>query len=329
MILIFVIIGRGPGKVEYQGINLCPGVIEKSEEQYMQKCGSYLKAIREEKGYSIEGVTKKTKISPSVLRALEEGRLDNIDPVYLKGFLKMYCRFLGIDWEVFSKEHPILPPVKQAHKTPTSQAQGPHLEAKGPSGERPSKKSEFSFVLFIAKNSRIILTSLSAIAVLLLAVLIFKGCILVIKKFPLPNSSITPKSKNPPANLKKFTSTASRKEPQTVKAVSLAGKNTRDISAAASGPAGLKDSKPKVITLVIRAQENSFLRIKVDGRTVYQSVLHKGKVETWTAKDKIELSCNNAGGIVLEVDGKIFSSLGRRGQAIKNILINSEGLKIL
>src|SRR3989338_6598438 len=82
----------------------------------MQNAGAYLKSAREENGYSITEVSKNTKISPAVLRALEEGRLDNIDPVYLKGFLKMYCRFLRVDWQEFTKEYHIATVAKHPHK---------------------------------------------------------------------------------------------------------------------------------------------------------------------------------------------------------------------
>ena len=92
---------------------------------------------------------------------------------------------------------------------------------------------------------------------------------------------------------------------------------------------GAQNTKPKEITLAIRAQEDSFITLKVDGKIVYQRMMYKGKAETWSAKTKIELSVGNAGGLSLEVNGKPLLPLGKKGQQIKNILINSEGLKVL
>ena len=89
-----------------------------------------------------------------------------------------------------------------------------------------------------------------------------------------------------------------------------------------------QEAKPKAITLVIRAKEESFIKVKVDGRTIYHGLLRKGNAESWSAKDNIELFVGNAAAVALEVDGKVFSSLGRKGQPLKNILINREGLKI-
>ena len=83
----------------------------------MQKAGAYLKSIREEKGYTIQEISKATKLSSSVIRALEEGRIDNVDPVYLKGFLKLYCRYLGLNWEVFISEYPIPVLAKKQQKS--------------------------------------------------------------------------------------------------------------------------------------------------------------------------------------------------------------------
>jgi len=84
----------------------------------------------------------------------------------------------------------------------------------------------------------------------------------------------------------------------------------------------------KIISLDIRAKENCFIQVKSDGRVIFQNILKKGRSESWQAKDKIELSLGNAGAVELEVNGKRISGMGRRGQAIKNILITKEGLNI-
>ncbi|MFA4989606.1 MAG: helix-turn-helix domain-containing protein [Candidatus Omnitrophota bacterium] len=59
--------------------------------------GARLKKIRQEKGLSLEEVRKKTKIHLNILKAIEGDSLTNLSPVYLKGFLKIYCNFLGLD----------------------------------------------------------------------------------------------------------------------------------------------------------------------------------------------------------------------------------------
>ena len=61
---------------------------------------------------------------------------------------------------------------------------------------------------------------------------------------------------------------------------------------------------------------------------VFQNILKKGRYESWQADQKIEFSLGNAGVVDLEVNGKLVSNLGRRGQVIKNIVITREGLTI-
>jgi len=61
-----------------------------------------VKRIREERkrlGLSIEEVVDKTKLHPFVIKSIEEGKWERINPTYLKGFLKIYCSFLKIEFE--------------------------------------------------------------------------------------------------------------------------------------------------------------------------------------------------------------------------------------
>ena len=292
----------------------------------MEKSGIYLKAIREEKGYSIAEVSKATKISPAVLRALEEGRLEKIDQVYLKGFLKMYCRFLRITWEEFLKEYPL-----GAHQDTHVPKPPPAAQEKKTQPKNAAEKI-FSLRSFVVKNKKIIVTILSAVAVLLFLMVSFRGCMYIIKKLPRAQPQSLQKSKKKPTPLAHKPQNPAKspqvKEVPSIKPLKLYPENTQGANAKIAAPQ-VKESKPRDITLVIRAREDSFLRIKIDGQSVYQGTLRKGKAESWTAKEKIELSVGNAGGIELEANGKVFSPLGRRGQPLKNILINSEGLKIL
>src|SRR3989338_224360 len=289
----------------------------------MQNAGAYLKSAREENGYSITEVSKNTKISPAVLRSLEDGRLDNIDPVYLKGFLKMYCRFLRVDWQEFTKEYPIATAAKHPHKPagsglpPDSQSHKP--EGSGLPSDRQShkppngiKNSLFSFIL---ERKKIIIAGLSVVAGAFFMVLDLRGCILSNASSRKPATPLIPKRPS------KTTAAPAQSAPGPIPSKTTA----HPVSVQTPAP---QEAKPKAITLVIRAKEESFIKVKVDGRTIYQGLLRKGNAESWSAKDNIELFVGNAAAVALEVDGKLFSSLGRKGQQLKNILINREGLKI-
>lgn len=68
-----------------------------------QELGLTLKQERERKGLSIEVVMEATKISRTNIVAMENGDRDALPhPVYTKGFVKSYARYLGLDDSEFS-----------------------------------------------------------------------------------------------------------------------------------------------------------------------------------------------------------------------------------
>ena len=72
----------------------------------MQSVGEKLKRARLEKGLSLDEVYKNTRVHSRVLEALEEDRAHNfLSLIYIKGFLKTYARYLGLDSEQLLKEY--------------------------------------------------------------------------------------------------------------------------------------------------------------------------------------------------------------------------------
>jgi transcriptional regulator with XRE-family HTH domain len=63
----------------------------------MESVGEFLRLEREAQGKSIEDVAKVTKMSPLTISALEDDRFSALPaPVYVKGHLRTYARFLGL-----------------------------------------------------------------------------------------------------------------------------------------------------------------------------------------------------------------------------------------
>ncbi len=66
----------------------------------MESIGDRLKKVREDKGYSVEQVSRETNIARKYLRALEnEDYSDFPGETYLLGFLRNYSEYLGLDSE--------------------------------------------------------------------------------------------------------------------------------------------------------------------------------------------------------------------------------------
>lgn len=72
----------------------------------MQSVGEKLKNARLEKNISLDEVYQQTKIHPQVLEALEQDRAHNfLSLLYVKGFLRTYAQYLGINSEELIKEY--------------------------------------------------------------------------------------------------------------------------------------------------------------------------------------------------------------------------------
>lgn len=72
----------------------------------MQTVGTKLRQARLQQNLSLDEVYRQTKVHPHVLEALEEDRAHNfLSFIYIKGFLKAYAQYLGLDGEKLLKEY--------------------------------------------------------------------------------------------------------------------------------------------------------------------------------------------------------------------------------
>jgi len=80
------------------------------------------------------------------------------------------------------------------------------------------------------------------------------------------------------------------------------------------------------LNLVVKAKGKVWLEIKSDGELISRNVLSKGSVETWKAKEKIELWVGKADALELILNG---IPLGSPGKGVKKgILITHKGMKL-
>lgn len=269
----------------------------------METTGARLKRIRLEKGISLEEVHKKTKVHPDILRSIEEDSLINFNPVYIRGFVKIYCKFLGVD-----------------PKECISDYQEPKAEAAVTRQRSVAVSRPAGLTLGLLKRlalSRIARVAGMVILALLLTLVLFRaGRLLLAKWRSLPRNERQVAVARPRQAKKTAAAKPSKSQGTSVAAAEQGTETAQKITAPSSSG----------IRLAVRAKENCWMSLKIDGKVVFQSVLLKGRSDSWQAKEKIELSVGNAGAVDLEVNGKVIPSLGKKGQAIKNILITKEGL---
>ncbi|MCX5707471.1 MAG: helix-turn-helix domain-containing protein [Candidatus Omnitrophica bacterium] len=275
----------------------------------METAGARLKKLRLEKGISLEEVQKKTKIHLEVLKSIEDDTLVNLNPVYIKGFVKIYCDFLGV--------------------APAEFLSGYKDSGAVISSIKPGAKDDGLFWGTGTKKP-FLKPQVLAIIVLIVAFLFLTLGIVNLVKFVSKVSSkkshkqlVLPK----PKPVKKVQPKASSK-PKAILPATRALRTTEAEKlpvAVVSLPA--ENPEPGV-RIGIHALDDCWVQARIDGKIIFQNILKKGRFESWSAKDKVELALGSAGSVRLEVNGKLIPSLGRKSQVLKNIQITKDGLKV-
>ncbi|MCX5705667.1 MAG: DUF4115 domain-containing protein [Candidatus Omnitrophica bacterium] len=283
----------------------------------MDSHGARLKQLRLERGLSLEEVQKKTRINLNILKVIEGDSISNLSPIYLKSFIKIYCAYLGVDYKDYVSEDKSVP-VPAPQVAPVRGMLSGSDPAKNNSilnskpiqlgGDNSGNKVKMAVILFIAFA--------------VISLVLFSLGKLIVSHRGAPAKKIQ-KTVAKVSQVKKEAKKAVQAQPvqQPAKAKAAVVKPVEIL---------LKPRKDLLteIRLVIRTRENCFVHLKIDGKVVFHQELARGRPEIWTGKNRMELSIGNAGAVELEVNGQIFSKLGRRGESIKGILITREGLTI-
>jgi cytoskeletal protein RodZ len=274
----------------------------------MESAGERIKKLRLEKGISLEEVQKKTKIHLNILKALEGDSLTDLSPVYLKGFLKIYCNFLGVE----PKDY--IPDYKE------TQTVVKNADTSGYLLDRPEKAPSFLKTTSLKLSSFKPTKEFKTVSIFIVIIIFIAIGLFNLGKFVSSRRVHLAQGRPSPVAEKKDNAKAQKVQ----KSKAITGVTPKPQPKKITS----QRESPSVIRLIIRARENCWVFLKADGRVVFQRVLEKGRFESWQAKDKIELSLGNAGAVELEVNGQLFSNLGRKGESRKNIVITKEGLDI-
>jgi hypothetical protein len=262
-----------------------------------------LKEARENKGVSLEEVHKATKIHPNILRSLEDGTTLGLSHVYVKSYIKIYAKYLGINQQELEKYFHPAPASLEKKPRLDIPFEGKSIKLKSFQAKGLSKLSSLASRGFQIKRFRKpIIVSIVFLAILILILNLIKG--------------------------------------SHSKDAIVLGKVTIEGSGPASQPVSVKDDKPtepqkeampKIkgdLMLTISAKEDTWMQIKGDGGIVYVGILKKGASDTWQAKESLELWIANAGTIDIELNGKKLEPLGPRGKLLKSVLITKDGIEI-
>ena len=263
-----------------------------------------LKEARNNKGISLDEAYRATKIHPNILRSLEEGTTLQLSEVYVKSYIKIYAKYLGIgESELEQYFRPARPKEKKKVSNLFVKPEQEKLKSFVP----PASLSNINTFM------RVRLQQFKFLKIIVIAIAI----IIMFALIKLASNSRKRASLVP---LKTFSQTdidsTKTSVPKKVDSKEQIAK---------------KESRPTIgngLRLTIFAEEDTWIQVRQDGQLVFRRTLKKFSSETWQAKEKFELRISNAGTIKIELDGKIISPIGRKGQPLRKVIITKEGFKI-
>ena len=266
----------------------------------MGELGELLRRAREAKGVSLEQAEGATRVRRQYLEALEAedfGKLPG--EIYVRGFLRNYARYLGLDPEE----------VLALRGAPPEEAVPASF---GAPLEEPLIRSASRqvFLRFLA----VLLLLAGVVAAGWWAYQWYTGESPLSLLTPAPTSTPTlPVSPTAPPTVPPTDAPTPTVAVPTPTATST---STLTLVPSPTATPSLTATSPVGVEVTIEVVELTWLEVTVDGELVLQESVEAGTRLSWTALEKIACRCGNAGGVIVTVDGEEIGSLGDRGQVV-------------
>ncbi|GAG98615.1 unnamed protein product [marine sediment metagenome] len=149
----------------------------------MKDIGNFLRERREAKGISLIEVEKDLKIRKKYLQALEEGNVDVIPgKAYLIGYLRNYCKYLGVDEENINQ-------IIQTYKNLEKQKTGLEKTKEENIYLKTREKSIFEKKKFFFPVNYVYLTSF--VLIIFIGLLLLSRSLKEAQDFPIPSPENT------------------------------------------------------------------------------------------------------------------------------------------
>jgi len=300
------------------------------ENKRVATFGAQLKLEREKQGVTLEEISLSTKIGTRMLRALEEEHFDQLPGgIFNKGFIRAYARCIGMDEDQAVADYLAATGATPLAKKLEANDQAPILE--------PPPRED---------NSAASLPWGAFAVVLLIVALGFAAWGFYSRESerttrdattPAANSSSTmpaagaETSAQKPVEPPDSSATAPQPDQQPVvnKPVAESTAAPVDSVPGSTPPAShsqLIASTNPPIQLIVKAREDSWLSVSVDGEIVTRTLLTAPAQKSIRARNEIVVRAGNVGALDFEFDGKKLPTQGDYGEA-KTLTFDARGLQ--
>lgn len=311
--------------------------------------GEKLRKIRSERRLSLKEISKSTRIQNKYLEYLENGEYDKLPPnVYVKGFLKSYANYLGVDENYLLKLY--------------DREKGIQANLKGNDGNQKDRTNEPIKLSRFIITPKVLLVS-GGIALVVLGFLYLFHEIdnfistphLVVTK-PIEGETIEEKSTyvsgiteknsqvfindqpilvndsgefNENVSLQKGLNTVTVKSKnkfnkESVKTISIRA-NYQDAETNVADSSRMENQeKPKLELEIYVNQNPTWISVETDGVLVYSGTLLPQAVQSFRAEEKISITSGKGNNTNVKINGKDLGALSDNPGVVRNVTFNAD-----
>jgi cytoskeletal protein RodZ len=287
--------------------------------------GERLERRRLERGLTLREVEEATKIRTRYLEGLEREDYTQLpDAVYVRGFLKTYADYLGLDGDAFARE-------MKEQRAPRRERQMDGYERPRDGGGRDSERPVIQPGGLAGTGRRRI--SGATIATILAVLVVLAVVIGALYRVGLgagpgdPESEAASGARNAPAS-KAATRDAPASGAGSDEAAATAAPATTEEASAGEATEGAATQRGvgtttgslnEEIRATVRVTEEgpSWISVTTDGEVADEQIAPVGYERTFTATDRFTIVSGNAGGLEMEINGQDIGSLGQYGEYVE------------
>ena len=256
----------------------------------METIGQQLREARERKKIALETAAQVTKIKAEYLAAMEANQFDRIEaPVYVRGFLRIYAQYLGLDTKPLVSQF-----VGLKAAEPVALAEPPKPITYRPIGKTstsvlPEPQTPLSPALLLA-----------LLGVVVAVIMLIWGAWGVYSW-----------------------ASHSKSEPKIAEKASAGAAPTKVVADAYLKPKGagpmliIETPRAPAHSLTIRADEPCDVTVTVDGAVLFRGTMPRNEVRKFDANRNVKVKVNDGNAIHAWYDQKDMGKLGRRREQIE------------
>lgn len=307
----------------------------------MDEIGHILREARENKGLTLEDVQANTRINVRYLTALESGQYNALPtPVHVRGFLRNYARFLGLDPQPLldrylavqgqdsrlaaRSDQEITPdnPLQERQDQPFFDPVNLEVNGKGFDAVGGGSGGMLQIVIILA-----LVIALALIANRFIPILFGSGNNdNVVQEFTSAVqeavANVTGATATPTATPEIVEGSASSSS------VIIDGTEQPIFDTSRNNPGGAPTPSPTrpplpatmdEIRLKLDILERTWVEVTIDGSVVYSGIAKTNDTFEWTAQDEAKIVTGNAVGVFVTINDVALGRLGGRGERYEEV----------